>query len=85
MFIWLGWLGCVRRIGMLLEGGGEEKITPLNHNYLLHSVHQFMTKFYAINLIKKTKIGNKIASVQNKKKGSIYNIDIILPNLTLIS
>ena len=27
----------------------------------------------------------KIASVQNKKKGFIYNIDIILPNLTLIS
>ena len=27
----------------------------------------------------------KIASVQNKKKSFIYNKDIILPNLTLIS
>ena len=41
--------------------------------------------FYPINLIKITKIENKIASAQNKKKGIIYNIDIILPNLTLIS
>ena len=32
-----------------------------------------------------TKIENKIASVQNKKKSFIYNKDIILPNLTLIS
>ena len=31
-----------------------------------------------------TKIENKNC-VQNKKKGFIYNIDIILPNLTLIS
>ena len=44
-----------------------------------------MKKFYPINLIKMTKLKTKIASVQNKKKSFIYNEDILLPNLTLIS
>ena len=44
-----------------------------------------MKRFYPINLIKMTKLKTKIASVQNKKTGFIYSIDIILPNFTLIS
>ena len=44
-----------------------------------------MKKIYPINPIKMTKTENKNWSVQNKKKNFIYNKDIILPNLTLIS
>ena len=44
-----------------------------------------MKKFHPFNLIKMTKIENKIASVQKKRKSFIYNKNIILPNLTLIS
>ena len=36
-----------------------------------------MKKFYPINLIKMNKLKTKIGSVQNKKKGFIYSIDII--------
>ena len=45
-----------------------------------------MKIFYPVNLIlKMTKLKTKIASVQNKKKSFLYDKDIILPNLTLIS
>ena len=62
---------------------GEEKL----HHYIIFVTLSSLVhgKFYPINLIKMTKIETKIASVQNKKKSFIYNKDIILPNLTLIS
>ena len=68
MCIWLGWLVCVRRVGMYWKEG-EEKL----HHYITkfmrgnfmgeeklhHYITNFMKKFYPINLIKLTKIGNK--------------------------
>ena len=52
----VGWLGCVRRVGMYWKEG-EEKL----HHYIIFVtlsslVHE---KFYPINLIKMTKIENK--------------------------
>ena len=90
------WVGCVWGGGYICLYGwgvsegcecigkeGEEK----PHHYIIFVtlnslVHE---KIYPINLIKMTKIENKIASVQNKKKSFIYNKNIILPKLTLIS
>ena len=44
-----------------------------------------MKKILSHQPMKMTKIENKIASVQNNKKSFIYNKDIILPTLILIS
>ena len=82
MFIWLG---CVRRVGMYWEGGRRET-TPLYHICYIKFISSWKKILSdPINLKRWLKLKTKIASVQNKKKSFIYNKDIILPNLTLIS
>ena len=48
-WIWLGWLGCVRRVGMYWKEG-EEKL----HHYIIFVTLSSLVneKFYPINLIK---------------------------------
>ena len=50
-WIWLGWLGCVRRVGMYWKEG-EEKL----HHYIIFVTLSSLVneKFYPINLIKMT-------------------------------
>ena len=61
----VGVVWCVRRGRMYWKEGEKRNFTIISWSS--------WKKFYPINLIEMTKIGTKIASVQNQKKGFILN------------
>ena len=69
MCICLGWLGCVRRVGIYWKEGRRET-TPLYHICYIKFISS-LKKIYPINLIKMTKLGNKKFKC-SKQKGRLY-------------